>query len=59
MADLGDEALGTQSTSPFLILGKKKKGIAEGRKAGSPSDRKPPPPPPSLAQGQDPPLRRV
>ena len=39
------------------VLGKRK-GIAEGRKAGRTSDKKTGfPPPPPLAQGLDPPLR--
>ena len=39
---------------PHLILGKNKKRIAEGRKAGRASDKQPGPPPPPLAQGPDP-----
>ena len=41
---------------PPSFLGKIKR-IAKGRKAGRVSDKKPPPP--SLAQGLDPPLRRM
>ena len=44
---------------PPSFLGKIKR-IAKGRKAGRVSDKKPPvPPPPSLAQGLDPPQRRM
>ena len=45
---------------PPSFLGKIKR-IAKGRKAGRVSDKKPraAPPPPSLAQGLDPPQRRM
>ena len=52
---------GSREGAPFpLILGGKKKRIAEGRKAGRATDKKSQPPlPPLLAQGLDPPLKMV
>ena len=48
----------TPPRPPPSFLGKIKR-IAKGRKAGRVSGKKPPPPPPSLAQGLDPPQRRM
>ena len=47
------KAGGPPPPPPHLILGKNKKRIAEGRKAGRASDKQSGPPPP-LAQGLDP-----
>ena len=44
VVDLG-ERLGEPPLPSPLILGKKKKRIAKGRKASRASDKKPPPPP--------------
>ena len=56
MADLGDEALGTQSTSPFLILGKKKKESQKEEKPAVQATENLPLPP---FLPLDPPLMRV
>ena len=54
MADLGKRPGGPNPLRPSLFwVKKKKKRIAEGRKAGGASDKKPGPP---LAQSLDPPL---